>query len=336
VGIAALGAVSLAILASLWSHPPAEALTIDVRSVSLNPSDPAQTAVSPLAFRGGLWLRSEDPAFGGLSGLRVSADGTRMLAVSDCGRGFTATLSYDSRGHLSGLTNPALRELEGPGGRALEREEIDAEGLAGGGDGGVLVVFEGRPPRVVRYGLDPALAGSPEPRTGPPFDEDCQGNKGPEAIATGPDGRVLVLCEGGGLRPASTTVWMGGREWIPRSYPLASDEPGLHDVYRPTGATFLPNGDLLVLERRYPPLAVRLMRLSAANIADTGPLVPREIVRLDPPLTLDNFEGLAARRTDSGATLLYLVSDDNGCSKGARLVAPRIQRTLLLVFELRD
>lgn len=192
-------------------------------------------------------------------------------------------------------------------------------------------------PRISRYALEPPLGGLPEARIGPPLDDDCQGNKGPEAIAVGPDGGVLLLCEGGGLRPSSTTAWVGGGGgWTSRWYPLASDEPGLHDVYRPTGATFLPDGDLLVLERRYPPLAVRLMRLSAESLAGAGPLAPREIVRLDPPLTLDNFEGLDARRTDSGATWLYLISDDNGCSKQSVVVAPRVQRTLLLVFELRD
>ena len=46
-------------------------------------------------------------------------------------------------------------------------------------------------------------------------------------------------------------------------------------------------------------------------------------------------EILAVRRDDAGATLLYLVSDDNGCRKRQVVVAPRaLQRTLLLMFEL--
>ena len=335
VGLAALGAVGLAVLASLWSQPPAEAFTLDVQSVPLNPSDPAQAEAGPLVFRGGLWLRSEDPEFGGLSALRVSADGARLMAVSDCGRAFGATLTYDAGGRLSGVKDATLRALAGPGGRSLERPELDAEGLAADGPDRVMVAFEGRPPRIWSYRLDPPLAGFPVARAGPPFDDDCQRNAGPEAIAARPDGGVVVLCEGGGLRPSSTTAWLRhGADWSSRSYPLASDEPGLHDVYRPTGATFLPDGDLLVLERRYPPLAVRLMKLSAADLAGTGPLNPREIVRLDPPLNLDNFEGVATRRDASGATLLYLISDDNGCSKGSTVVAPRVQRTLLLLFEL--
>jgi hypothetical protein len=50
----------------------------------------------------------------------------------------------------------------------------------------------------------------------------------------------------------------------------------------------------------------------------------REITTIRPPLTIDNFEGLAVREED-GRTLLYIVSDDN-FSPG--------QRTLLLKFEV--
>jgi hypothetical protein len=336
VGLAALAAAALAVLASLWSHPEAEALTLDVRAVALNDSDPSQVEVGPLRFRGGLWLRSEDPAFGGLSGLQVSPDGSRVTAVSDCGRRFSARLRYDPRGHLSGLDDPTLAELAGPGGRPLERKERDAEGLAPDGADRFLVSFEGKRPRLRSYAADPPLGGRPEVRSGPPFDEGCADNTGPEAIAASPGGRVAVVCEGEGLRPSWTTVWLGrGGAWVARRYSLAADEPGLHDVYRPTGATFLPDGDLLVLERRYPPLAVRLMRVAAADLDGAGPLAPREIVRLDPPLTVDNYEGVAVRR-DAAATLIYLVSDDNGCSKGAGVVAPRVQRTLLMQFELED
>jgi len=329
--------VALAVLTSLWSRPAAESLALEVRPVPLNSSDPSQVVTGPLVFRGGLWLRSEDADFGGLSGLHVSPDGSRVVAVSDCGKAFSARLVYDARGHLSWLEDAALTPLLGPRGRALERPEGDAEGLAPDADGGLLVSFEGEPPRLARYAGNPPLGGRPEARSGPVFDEDCTGNKGPEALARAPDGRVLLVCEGAGLRPSWTTVWLGrDGNWVSRPYPLASNEPGLHDVYRPTGAAFLPGGDLLVLERRFPPLAARLVRVRSADLDGVGPLHPREVVRLDPPLTLDNFEGLAVRRDDAGATLIYLVSDDNGCSKGGGVVPGRVQRTLLMLFELRD
>ncbi len=45
------------------------------------------------------------------------------------------------------------------------------------------------------------------------------------------------------------------------------------------------------------------------------------------PLTLDNMEGVAARQSERGETLIYLISDDN-----FRL----LQRTLLMVFALEE
>ena len=50
------------------------------------------------------------------------------------------------------------------------------------------------------------------------------------------------------------------------------------------------------------------------------------IATLKPPLTVDNFEGLACRASDRGETLLYLISDDNFDATN--------QRTLLLMFAL--
>ena len=46
-----------------------------------------------------------------------------------------------------------------------------------------------------------------------------------------------------------------------------------------------------------------------------------------PPLTVDNTEGVAARRDNAGHTLIYLLSDNNYSVS---------QRTLLLMFKLTD
>lgn len=332
----ALGAVGLAVLASLGAEVPPGAFAVDTRPVPLDPSDPGLVRVGPLLYRGGLWIRSADPRFGGLSGLRVSPDGRELVAVSDCGHGFTARLQYDRRGDLTGLRRADLSELVGPGGRPLEGDEIDAEGLAPGDARDLLVVFERRVPRLWSYGLDPPFGGLPSPRPEPPFGEDCDGNRGPEALASLADGRLFIACEGSGFEGGATTVWLGrSGSWASRPYPLEERETGIGDVFRPTGAAVLPDGDVLVLERRFPPLEVRIVRLSREDLEGDGPLAPREVVRLAPPLTLDNFEGLDVRRDASGATFVYLVSDDNGCLKRRPVMAPRaLQRTLLLMFEL--
>jgi hypothetical protein len=147
------------------------------------------------------------------------------------------------------------------------------------------------------------------------------------------DGRRLLVCEK--RRSASTSVaaWVGsGRAWTEREYDLTFEGGWGGEPFRPTGAARLPGGDVIVLERRFPPIGARIARLDRARLEGTGPLAPREIARFEAPLTLDNFEGIEARRDASGRTLVYLLSDDNNCAKN--VVAPIRQRTLLLMFAL--
>jgi hypothetical protein len=90
-----------------------------------------------------------------------------------------------------------------------------------------------------------------------------------------------------------------------------------------------------VLERRFPPLAARVTRIPAAQLDGQGAFAPVELARLEPPLSVDNFEGIDARRDPSGRTLVYLLSDDNNCAKtAAGRGGPGMQRTLLLMFAL--
>ena len=94
-------------------------------------------------------------------------------------------------------------------------------------------------------------------------------------------------------------------------------------------ARFRPAGDILVLERRYTLIggvAALLRRLPQESIRRGARLDGAEIARLQPPLNVDNMEGIAVRRNGAGGTLIYLLSDDNYSV---------LQRTLLLMFELR-
>ena len=88
---------------------------------------------------------------------------------------------------------------------------------------------------------------------------------------------------------------------------------------------------LLVLERRYRLLEgvrTRIRTIPLAALKPGARLVGALIADLGPPLPLDNFEGLVARRTNDGRTALLLLSDDN-FNYG-------IQRTLLYQFFLRE
>ena len=78
--------------------------------------------------------------------------------------------------------------------------------------------------------------------------------------------------------------------------------------------------------RRYVPfgiLSARLTIVDGKKIQPGGKLSGMELLRLEQPLVVENFEGLAVQRTPKG-TMIYLVSDDN--------YSPFQQTTLVAVF----
>jgi hypothetical protein len=333
LSVVAAALASLAALTATAAAPHVtDALRVEVTSVPLDTADPSRTKVGPLQFIGGLWLRAEDPRFGGLSDLRLSPDGVQVVAVSDCGTGFTARLSYDDGGRLAGLSDAQIVPLTNARGGALGPNEIDAESLIATPGGDLEVGFEGRG-RVEAYG--PEFAGPARPLASPAALTECGRNGGLELMGDAGDGKRLLVCEE--RRGPSSTVpaWIGrGGSWQEREYPLLFDGGWTAEPFRPTAAARLPNGDLLVLERRFPPLAARLVLLERKTLEGQGPLATREIARLEPPLTLDNFEGLEVRQDARGRTLVYLLSDDNDCAKTKGAPRRNLQRTLLLMFVL--
>ncbi len=340
---AALAAASaLAALVPASCADPARAeppLRIEVERVPLDPTTPERQRVGALLFRGGLWLRSADRRFGGLSDLRVSPDGSRLYSVSDCGYGLSATLTSDGEGRLSGLADARLVELVGEDGEQLPRDERDAESLVI--DRSALEVgFEGAN-RILAYDLEPPFAGPARRVGGPAGLRHCEPNGGIETMTLLADGRRLLVCEKRKRASLDTLAWIGrGDDWSERSYPLLFEGVWGGEPFRPTSAARLPGGDVLVLERRFPPIGARLLRIAREDLADRteagARLRPREIARFEKPLTLDNLEGVEVR-PGRDRTLVYLVSDDNNCAK--RRNGPRgtgLQRTLLLMFALTD
>jgi len=314
----------LAALALFMSTPASgagEAIVVEASPVTLNPDDPSQDGVGPLAFRGGLVLRSADRRFGGVSDLVVSADRRRLAAVSDEGSFLTARLIYDRRGFLSGIGAAVLRSLRDTLGKPLEgKEHQDAESLAQMADGSFLVGFE-RWHRIWRYPDGPG--GRAEVVDPPQGLDGSPDNGGLETLVPLGGDLVLALTEQK-VKDGVVEGWLRRRR---RWDPIGFRAEGL---LRPSAGCRLPSGDLLVLERHYSREAghtARLRRVPAAAIVPGAVLEGTVLATLTRPLTLDNFEGLACRAGEGGETLLYLLSDDNF---GAD------QKTLLLMFALKS
>jgi hypothetical protein len=318
---------ALAALCFLFSAGGAWADTIDLQTtrVALKPSDPGQRDVGKLRFRGGLVLESSDPRFGGLSGMVVSADGRSVLAVSDAAYWVSFKLYYRDV-DLVGADKAQLWPMRNLDGEPMQLKAGDAESLTAlssrGLAGDVAVGFEGNA-RIWRYAFGTKHGDAlPTPVPAPPELKTVRRNKGLEAMARLPDGRLLALTEAT-LNDAGNMIG-----WIldgPNSTPISYKR---HEDYDLSDLCILPDGDALALERRLSipqGLFMRLRRIPAASIKPHAVLDGPVIAALDPTYTIDNMEGVAARKDRHGETLIYVISDDN---------YNRLERTILLVFAL--
>jgi hypothetical protein len=274
--------------------------------------------VDGLVFRGALELSSGDGRFGGWSGLHVDAAG-HATAVSDDGYFLDIDLAEDASGTLTGVRNARIETMRGPVGAPIpHKRDRDAEELIVLPDGTRLVVFE----QQVRFGLFPpgsatATRWIPLPGLVPPT------NQGIEAAVRLADDRFLLIAERLGEPTGIRRAWLGR----PGAWAALAYVPPTNDDV--SGATLLPNGDLVVLERDatvFTGFRSRLVRVPAAQIGPGARLAGSEILRLTSPYLSDNFEGVSARATARGVSL-YLISDDNYFV---------LQRTLLLKFDLPD
>jgi len=289
--------------------PAGPGIVVEAEPVALDPSDPARVRLGAFAWAGGLRLTSAQTSrLHGLSDLVVAADG-RLASVSDDGGDvLDARLTLDAGGRLAGLADARLTVLAGEDGKPLQGKfESDAEGLAILPNGDRLVSFE-RHHRILLY---PAAGGPPRPAPAP--DEAFPENDGMEALAAlpaaGPDAYVV----GAESTGHTWTCRLSGG--CVRGY--AVDLPPAAGL---VAAAPMPQGRIAWLTRAWSPLTgVRVtLTIRDARGAEVDGMV------LAPPLSVDNFEGLAALPGEGGRVRFYLISDDN--------FSPT-QRTLLFAFD---
>ena len=288
-----------------------DASAIRISPVPLDPREPRVRSIGAFVYAGGIEISSVDATIAlELSGVRIGP-GDRLVAVGDQGTWFEARLLFDD-GELVGLGDVQMRPLVDELGQPLADADSDAEGVELLPDGSRLVVFEGRG-RIWLYPGD-GSAPRPVPMPGAVF-PDNQGLEaitlfpaaGADAYLVGTETGTIWLCR---LSAACTETPFGGL--VPPGFGLT----GL--------ASHGSDGGFAMLSRAYD--AVRGVRISLRLVATQGAPGGRLLdeMTIAPPLTVDNFEGVAVVPRADGGIRVYLVSDDNGSAE---------QRTYLLAFD---
>ncbi|TYO85419.1 esterase-like activity of phytase family protein [Oceanicella actignis] len=271
-------------------------------------------------FAGGIELRSSRPTFGGLSGIEVSADGRRFVAVSDAGRWVEGALERGANERLTGWRLEILAGMLGPDGARAAYSERDAEGLD-------IAAPDLSGPRLVSFERDHRIARFAGPRAPEELLWSLRAwsrmpiNNGFEALARRPDGALLAIQEAdaGPGRQAAQLLFPDGRV-LPLALPR---EKGLII----TGADFGPDGRLYVVDRGLSFWRGFHMRLRRLTLEGARVIAEEELARISGVMGADNAEGISIWRDGAGRLRALVATDDN---------FNMLQRTLLLEFILPE
>jgi len=306
-------------------HADDETIQINSRLIPNFRVGSDQTRFGDFEFMGGLELSSPSAALGAMSAIRLSADRNRFLGVMDTGFWYAGRFERGADGELIGIADFTVSPiLDAEGESSEEKWRVDAEGLAVRGEE-VLVSFERRS----RVDVYPANApGSSRPSGSLPLQiplKELRNNRGLEAIMVAPEasvlaGQVVVVSEkslnaSGDIYAAVLTGPSKGVFFVKR-----------HPPYDVTDGDFLPNGDLLLLERRFSiaeGIGMRIRRIDGSRLGPGNLVDGPVLLEADFGEQIDNMEGLDVSTDDAGQTFVTLVSDDNHSI---------LQRNLVLEF----
>jgi len=314
------------------AQPPSQAVgiqRIDIRAQAIeafNPSNTSQKRFGALEFRGGLVLESTAKDFGGISALRVGADGQSFIAVTDKSHWLRGRIVYRGSTPIA-IADAEMAPMLGPDRRPLKsRGWYDTESLAADGD--TLYVGIERVQRIVRfdYGRDGLLARG-IPIAVPSGFRALPKNGSLECLAMPPQGgplagTLIMVSEKGLDSNGNNQAFLIGGGADGTFSLKRSDDFDVSDC------ALTPGGKLLVLERRFAWTSGFAMRIRSVPLAALKPGATVDgpvLIAADMGHQIDNMEGLSVHRASDGKLVLTLISDDNFLA---------LQRTVLLQFTL--
>lgn len=258
--------------------------------------------------------REQGARFGGFSGIEVTAQGAKLVGITDKGNWITADLTRLD-GRLTGARMTGFGPLLAISGKRLTGRNADSEGLALGPGGEFYVSFEGFH-RVRRYDR---IDGPAANVTAAAEFAGLQNNSSLEAMAVDKDGTLYTIPERSGAleRPFPVFRFRNGT-WDSK---LSLRRDGDFLV---VGADFGPDGRFYILERSYNVVGLFTTRVRSFDLSAEG-FKDERVVLETRTGQLDNMEGISVWEDDQGVTRITMVSDDN-----FRI----LQRTMLVEYVL--
>ncbi|MDG4878567.1 esterase-like activity of phytase family protein [Mesorhizobium sp. WSM4935] len=308
---------------------PVETVEISARPISQFHVGHDETRFGPLEFVGGLEMTSPTRDFGALSAFRFLKPGGDFIGVADTGFWFFGTITHDAGKRPSGVRNFRMQQMVDASGRPIDKKwEVDAEGLAVK-DGIATVGFE-RDQRVAQFKIDPDNMKAPVRQLDYLIPaQELRQNRGFETVThANPYGQhagSLVVVSERSLDEAGNVyaAVIGG----PHKGVFTVKRDGEFDI---TDGAFLPDGDLLLLERSFSiarGVKMRLRRIYGESVERGAVADGPVLMEADMGYQIDNMEGLDVWTRDDGALMVSLVSDDNHSI---------LQRNLYLEFILHQ
>lgn len=322
--------LTLALLstAALGQAQDVQSFDVKARPIERFQISSDQKQFGPLEFVGGLELIGSSADFGAISGIALADDQSSFIAVADTGFWIEGEISRDENNVPTGLANVSMSEITGKSGRPIDAKwQTDAEGIVANGQE-IIVSFE-RAHRIANYKRQEGNPPKFENEYSPPVPlYELRANQGFEGIAQAPNTSAL----NGALVGISEKSLDKNKNIM--GFVQHQEKDGFEfsvnrkDEFDVTDLAFLPDGDLIILERRFNVshgIGMRLRHIKSDDITKGATVDGPTILLADFLYQIDNMEGLSITSDEDGTPRLTILSDDNHSL---------LQRNLLLEFRL--
>ena len=239
--------------------------------------------------------------YGGFSGIVTQNEGSEALVVTDKSFFFVLALQRDKEDSLTGYSVVRKGQILSSKGERLNGRNTDSESIVVDENNNYYISFESNH----RIMMHAEVGGKGVFMPKHPMFRKLSVNKGIEALAIDADNRLIAIPEKPPLGISDIPIFrLQNDKWE------IIKHVKINDNFLVTDAEILPEGLLLVLERKFSwtqGFKTRFRLISLDKFDNTEPIT----VFTSTANQFDNLEGLALWRDKKGEMRILTVSDDN-------------------------